>query len=268
MNEPSLLKLLGLSDYEAQVYLALLKAGRVRVRDLVPLVSVPRSQIYGTLKSLGRKGLCKENPGQFFYYSPIPPQTALRALWQEKQAEMKMLNDLIKHLGELYQNSTRHNTSEVSIEVLKGPHLTTFITAALKEAKHDVKIFVRQMAVTSQEKLNYGTKQEIQLLKRGVRVRCIYDAEHCIKPQLKTISPYLHQVVRAGEEARFFKTLPMNLVVVDDRVATFSFRHPTNNEVTMYAFHYPEMVQVFSACFEYYWERSEKLTIANHNKRS
>lgn len=259
MKDVSLLKLLGLSDYEAQVYLALLKAGRVRVRDLVPLVSVPRAQIYGTLKSLCRRGLCKENPGQFLYYSPLPPEIALGALWHEKDAELKTLKELITQLGEFYENSTRNSTPEVSIEVLKGPHLTTFMTAILKEAKVDVKIFVRQMAVTSKEKLNYGTQQEIQLLKRGVRVRCIYDQEHCVKPQGKIIAFYLNRVVRAGEEARVFKSLPMNLLVVDDRVATFSLRYPANNEVTMYAFHHPELVQALSACFEYYWERSKKL---------
>jgi len=260
MAELSLLKFLGLSDYEAQVYLALIKAGRVRVRDLIPLVSVPRAQIYGTLKSLCRRGLCKENPGQFLYYSPLPPETALGALWHEKDAQLKMLKDLIKQLGEFYASSTRNSTTEVSIEVLKGPHLTTFMVAILKEAKQDVKIFVRQMAVTSRQKLKYGTQQEIKLLRRGVRVRCIYDEEHCIKPQGKIIALYLNQVVRAGEEARVFKGLPMNLLVVDNRVATFSLRHPTNNEVTMYAFHHPELVQAFSACFEYYWERSKRLS--------
>lgn len=65
MKDSELLRRLGLSDYEAQIYSALLQISPAPVHNLLPLVRVPRPQIYTTLKALVNRGRCTVILGKF-----------------------------------------------------------------------------------------------------------------------------------------------------------------------------------------------------------
>ncbi len=78
MDSKELLRALGLSTYEADVYHALLKLEQAKVQDLTQIVAVPRPQIYVALGALLEKGLCREIRGKVTYYAAVAPSTALR----------------------------------------------------------------------------------------------------------------------------------------------------------------------------------------------
>ncbi|MEO0135771.1 MAG: helix-turn-helix domain-containing protein, partial [candidate division WOR-3 bacterium] len=69
----AILKNFGLTNYEAEVYSALLRVDKAKVSDLAEMVSVPRPQIYLILKRLIDLGLCTEKKGKIKYYSSLPP---------------------------------------------------------------------------------------------------------------------------------------------------------------------------------------------------
>lgn len=79
-KERSSLRDLGLSPYEVEVYLALLSVGSSTPVELVSLAScqVPRSRIYGVLKSLAKKGFASIRTGKPTVYEAVPPKVALR----------------------------------------------------------------------------------------------------------------------------------------------------------------------------------------------
>jgi len=54
---------LGLSEYEAKIYVSLVEAGQAKARTLSVLSGVPRTKVYSVLKKLIDLGLVTEVPG-------------------------------------------------------------------------------------------------------------------------------------------------------------------------------------------------------------
>jgi predicted DNA-binding transcriptional regulator len=84
-----LLRALGLSTYEAEVYRALLKVDKAKVQDLARVVAVPRPQIYVALGALLEKGLCQEIRGKVTFYSAVAPGMAFRSALRKEEELLK-----------------------------------------------------------------------------------------------------------------------------------------------------------------------------------
>jgi sugar-specific transcriptional regulator TrmB len=69
---------LGLTQYEARVYAALVQAGESKVGTIHMESGVPRSAIYGTLKRLESRGLADHTASTPARFRPAPPAVALR----------------------------------------------------------------------------------------------------------------------------------------------------------------------------------------------
>ena len=92
------LKKMGLSGYEAQVYLALLGETRAPASRVVRKSGVPQSKVYGALNSLVERGFAEQVLGDVKLYRGIPPLQAFdnyrRSVEEsltESQADMKEL---------------------------------------------------------------------------------------------------------------------------------------------------------------------------------
>ncbi|WP_079890721.1 TrmB family transcriptional regulator [Halococcus agarilyticus] len=75
------LKRLGLSSYEAQVFIALQRVDSGTVRDVAQLTEVPRSQVYGAAEDLAERGLIdiqQSNPIQYRAVGIEEARTRLR----------------------------------------------------------------------------------------------------------------------------------------------------------------------------------------------
>lgn len=81
------LQRLGLSKYEAEVFVALRRLGRGTARDVADVTDVPRSQVYGAAESLEERGLVdvqRTKPKQF---RPIPLSEAEETLRRRQERE-------------------------------------------------------------------------------------------------------------------------------------------------------------------------------------
>jgi sugar-specific transcriptional regulator TrmB len=70
---------LGLNEYEARVYLALLGADAMTAYELGKRASVPLSRCYEVARSLAAKGLALAQPGQTPRYRAVDPALAVEA---------------------------------------------------------------------------------------------------------------------------------------------------------------------------------------------
>ena len=64
---------LGLSEYEARVYVSLVMEGASEARRLSMRCGVPRTKVYATLKKLMERGLVFELPGDPRKFAPAGP---------------------------------------------------------------------------------------------------------------------------------------------------------------------------------------------------
>jgi len=86
LAERPLLRELGLSSYEQDAYLQILRRGKTNATDLVRAGPVPLGRIYGVLKELATKGLIDVDRMEVpQVYSPNPPEAALRRLLSMKK---------------------------------------------------------------------------------------------------------------------------------------------------------------------------------------
>jgi sugar-specific transcriptional regulator TrmB len=66
------LERLGLSQYEAAVFVALQRLGTGTARDVADVTDVPRSQVYGAAERLAERGLIHVQQSQPIAYRPVP----------------------------------------------------------------------------------------------------------------------------------------------------------------------------------------------------
>lgn len=122
------LKELGLSEYEAKVYLSLVALGKSGASAISAQSGVPHAKVYGALESLIRKGLVAvalEKPRKWYAQ---PPSTVLARLLEDKFAEMTKLKKEIDELGRRYER-----LPEEAVYVMKGKENFSRILRMLKK---------------------------------------------------------------------------------------------------------------------------------------
>jgi len=89
------LKTMGLTEYEAKVYSALVLFERAEVKRVYEYLNVPKPSVYMSLKSLMDKGLVMRVSSKPAIYKAIPPKIALKNLAEvHKNAEKNALLEL------------------------------------------------------------------------------------------------------------------------------------------------------------------------------
>ncbi|MFB6154271.1 MAG: TrmB family transcriptional regulator [Haloferacaceae archaeon] len=81
------LQRLGLTNYEAQVFLALQKLGTGTAREIHDVADVPRSQVYGAADALERRGLVEIQHATPKRYRPVGLEAARAHLTAELERE-------------------------------------------------------------------------------------------------------------------------------------------------------------------------------------
>jgi len=74
------LKRLGLTTYEARVFIALQKLGKGTASEVSEVADVPRSQVYGAADGLEERGLVETRQSTPTVYRPVPLEQARRQL--------------------------------------------------------------------------------------------------------------------------------------------------------------------------------------------
>lgn len=119
MKELDVLKNLGLTKYEAAVYLVLLKLGKATVGEICKESNTPRPRVYDTLESLERKGFVMRYAEKPVMYSAVPPEIALNVfkdrIFQELSEKIELAK---KELSKMEQSPPPTN-----IQVIKNTGL-------------------------------------------------------------------------------------------------------------------------------------------------
>lgn len=114
INEERLRKMqnLGLTEYQARIYLTLLDLGEAIASQLPSLSRVPRTRIYSTMNQLHEKGLVEIIPEKPTKYVPVPIETFINKVAERKRLEAKELEMNV-------EDYTREFAIAPSVEVKK-----------------------------------------------------------------------------------------------------------------------------------------------------
>lgn len=104
-KEVAALRRLGLTEYEARLYLVLIKMGPKKASEVSFFGQVPRTKTYGAIRELERKGLLRIIPGKPELYAPSSPGEQLLPLVAKLNREVKDCEDAVQTLAVLYESS-------------------------------------------------------------------------------------------------------------------------------------------------------------------
>ncbi len=93
---------LGLTDYQARVYLALLGLGASKASQIPAIAGVPRTRVYATMNQLHDKGLVEIIPETPLRYRPVPIQTYLQASARDLREQARGIEGNIEELSRAF----------------------------------------------------------------------------------------------------------------------------------------------------------------------
>jgi len=129
------LETLGLSNYEAQVLVALQRLGTGTAEDVSEVSDVPRSQVYGAADDLAERGLLEVLESSPKAYRPVALSSARELLTKRIERETTLAFDQLESLRE---TASEHVTGE-GVSTLRGRQpIDDRITALLEQAADTV----------------------------------------------------------------------------------------------------------------------------------
>lgn len=114
-----LLRELGLTDYEARAYAALVSAGPSTAGELSKSANVPYSRVYDILSRLERRGWVEVQSGRPSRYRAKAPAEVVRLLRVEQERRLKEIGEsVVRELEPLYES--RVEVKRPDIWILRG----------------------------------------------------------------------------------------------------------------------------------------------------
>lgn len=261
---------LGLTEREAKVYIVLLGKKSFTIRELQDLAIIPRTKIYEVLHKLMARGFCTEYfVGRIKYYEVVEPKVALQRIVDELnddyQSELEKKMDLISKLGGMLNPVYEKNKDVVSpldfVQVFRDPEqIQKKYLQAIQETKFDFLTFNKGPYVCENpRRLKQQENEEAKLIKRGVVCRNIYE-EHELKTH-NWLLRYLKHLAPLGQQAKVTTSLPIKMVVCDERTVIFPLLQTIggSNNITMIFIEHHELAVACKILFNMIWENSKPI---------
>ncbi|NHV45801.1 MAG: TrmB family transcriptional regulator [Candidatus Verstraetearchaeota archaeon] len=113
------LKEIGLSDYEALVYLKLVIDGPSTAKEISESTEVPYTKVYEVLEGLERKGWIEISQGRPMRFKAKSPSEIVEIIKNEYQTRLNKIEDFL--INELQSVYDVHSAEESEIWILKSP---------------------------------------------------------------------------------------------------------------------------------------------------
>lgn len=159
------LEVIGLTEYEAKVYLTLIQTGTSNAGNLSTLAEVPRSKIYEVLLRLEKKKLIEVQKGRPLFYKAIKPSIALdivetelkeslqeelaqkksdlERLYEKKIGQISTAHMSLTELDNFYEKNTAIEPSEEFIWTIHGKdNLTSQAKETIQSALNEVRLMI------------------------------------------------------------------------------------------------------------------------------
>jgi len=256
-REINTLNQLGLTTYEAKVYLLLLNSERCSAKIISKALNVAKPDIYRVLANLQEHGLVEKvisNPATF---KAVPMEQGLSVLFQRKEREYNMLRERTEQLRHSFKN--RENTELYRDE----DHQFVIIPekgAEIKKRRKLLEASRQSMDVLNSWKRFSKTifefaEDDIKALQRGVKIRTITE-----KPSKKEMPKILRDFRNAGSFTLKYVSQPPRAVmtIYDGKEALLTTSSAAGlGETTVLWTNNPSLLAVMQEYFELIWSQAE-----------
>lgn len=260
-----LLRRIGLTDYEASAYLALMIKTRMTAKAVSRKAKVPITRLYGSLDSLSEKGFIKAYPGRPRFYEAIPPDKAIQLYMDYKRKEFEKNLSKIKAVGEELSREVENNywkelrvKPEEIMKPLPSLRAAEAETAKLIEGSED-SVYVLTAVFGWLHKVRSYVEEAVN---RGVEFKALMLSPEANPKNVRRNVPAENFYVRSALSAWY----PIRCTIADRRKAVLILWASTNKETFWnpimfkpYLTFHPGVVGAISDMFEKMWNESERL---------
>lgn len=263
------LRRIGLTSYESEAYLALLKSRELTAEEISKMTSIPITRVYGTLEQLMQKGFARimeSRPKKFHAISPEEAKreylTHVRRNFETNLLTMEeTMRDLQREVEPIYVESHLQVKAEDLLESLEDLRMMEKRTSEyVQEASNEVLI--------STALFSWLPKLKPQLrnaLARGVGVKILMQfADTQVKRHLDDLRDMGAQIRDTPDPWH-----PVRGTLVDNRDLIFVIwaaeeaeRHWNPIVYTPNHTKNPGLIRIFRESFLYRWSDSKKLPTA------
>ncbi|MEE9312331.1 MAG: helix-turn-helix domain-containing protein, partial [Planctomycetota bacterium] len=128
------LKKVGLSGYEARVYLALLGETRAPASRVVRNSGVPQSKVYGALASLVESGFAEQVLGEVKMFLGIPPLQAFENYKRSIQNSLDISLTDMKQLADKAPEEPTEDPGMLGIRLVRSGQIPGSVKEAMNNA--------------------------------------------------------------------------------------------------------------------------------------
>lgn len=246
---------IGLTQYEARAYIALIRRDGSTPAEVATLADVPRPRIYDVLHSLVAKGLAAERPGRSrtVKYVATPPAEAMQRLVESQRQRLDLLEAdaraVADELTTAFQEGRGHTSPLDYIEVIHDPDLLAKRFIELEgQVTREMLAFSKYPYVVRVDHNSAG----MELAARHT-LRTVYDFAVMTHPEQRE---GIRRFIEAGEQARFVPELPMKLIIIDERTVMFAMPDPVagTDDLTTVIVDHPALARILKIAFESVWQ--------------
>jgi sugar-specific transcriptional regulator TrmB len=244
---------LGLTNYEAKVYVALTRRGSSTAAETARVAGIPRQRIYDVLASLVGRGLAATRPGQVTRYAATSPDEAIERLVGEHREKLVQLERESRRLAEslapAFDEGQEHRDPLEYIEVLRDRGaINKRFTELQADIKHEILVFTKPPYATPPEENVEGLEVTQSHSVYAVYELSIFDDPVNVEG--------VRRFIEAGEQARFVEELPLKLVIIDERIVLFGMEDPVaaGPDLTMLVVEHPSLAKILRIAFMHVWD--------------
>lgn len=248
-----MLEPLGLAGGDERLYRTVLERPGSSARELADSTGVVLPQVRAALNRLAAMRLIQRRPGRPVTFLAIPPDIAITALVNERQAELEQARLAVPELVSCYQQATATTRPGNLLEVFTGPNVGHKRFLEIQAAATtELLIFDR---VSDREVVGEPEMEaEAPVLGRGVSCRGIYETSGLDIPGRL---PYIRRLATLGERARVAPRLPMKMVICDRRMAMLPLSATEDSATeSVLLVSRSALLDALVEIFEEYWQHS------------
>ena len=182
----SLLRRLGLNQYESKVYFSLLKSGSTSASEIGTLADIPRPRTYDVLDKLEKRGFISVQPGRPTKFMAIALNETFDLLKTKKEEELKKavteIEDIKVRLADKMKTSKNSKVREEYMRLINDrKNIHSKIESMINSAKAN--ILISTTAKGLDRKMGCFEDALRKADKRGVNIRIVSPSEDtvCIK---------------------------------------------------------------------------------------
>lgn len=259
MNEDAAGELvsLGLTQYEARAYLALIGRDDGTPAEIARIGNIPRPRAYDVLASLAERGIVAAvSRAPSLRYRAKPPETVFQTLLAVRRRDLDRLATRSEKLASQLQATFLEGQNQDEpldyVEVLRDKaHTLERISRLWEAARDEVLAIVRPPYIAP-------PSPEDATVSPARRNRAIYERSLLDDPRTALL---LQAYADLGEEIRIGQDLPLKLTVIDSRTVAFNMPDPVGDEssVTTIVVHHADLASTLRIAFETLWDASQPL---------